>query len=291
MSPRGMGPGPCTAQRNKAMAGTTIIRARKGWMPLNLREMWQFRELLYFLAWRNIKVKYKQTALGVVWAILQPLLAMLVFSFIFGRLAGMPTDGVPYPLFVLIGLLPWNYFAGVLGQSAGSLVVESNLITKIYFPRLLVPASDAISMLLDFFITFIVLGVLLIYYGITPGPGLALVPLLVAITLMNALGFGMWFSALNVRYRDIQYIIPFLIQIWMFASPVIYPKSLLGGRYGWVLLLNPMGGVIEAYRPALLGHMPIPWVSLAVSSFIGFLVFVGGLFYFRRVERHFADVV
>jgi len=286
-----MGPGPCTAQRNKAMAGTTIIRARKGWMPLNLREMWQFRELLYFLAWRNIKVKYKQTALGVVWAILQPLLAMLVFSFIFGRLAGMPTDGVPYPLFVLIGLLPWNYFAGVLGQSAGSLVVESNLITKIYFPRLLVPASDAISMLLDFFITFIVLGVLLIYYGITPGPGLALVPLLVAITLMNALGFGMWFSALNVRYRDIQYIIPFLIQIWMFASPVIYPKSLLGGRYGWVLLLNPMGGVIEAYRPALLGHMPIPWVSLAVSSFIGFLVFVGGLFYFRRVERHFADVV
>ncbi len=273
------------------MAVTTIIKARKGWMPLNLGELWRFRELLYFLAWRNIKVKYKQTALGVVWAILQPLLAMLVFSFIFGRLAGMPTDGVPYPLFVLIGLLPWNYFAGVLGQSAGSLVVESNLITKIYFPRLLVPASDAISMLLDFFITFLVLGVIFVYYGVTPGTGLALVPLLILITLMNALGFGMWFSALNVRYRDIQYIIPFLIQIWMFATPVIYPKSLLGGRYGWVLLLNPMGGVIEAFRPALLGHMPIPWVSLLVSTATGLAVFLGGIFYFRRVERHFADVV
>ncbi|MFQ5353957.1 MAG: ABC transporter permease [Thermodesulfobacteriota bacterium] len=276
---------------NKTISDITVINARSGWIPLNIREMWQFRELLYFLAWRNIKVKYKQTALGVIWAILQPILAMLVFSFIFGSLAKMPTDGVPYPLFVLIGLLPWNYFAGVLGQSTSSLVAESNLITKIYFPRLLVPASDALSMLLDFFITFLVLGLLLIYYSITPGVGLLLVPLLVMITLMNALGFGLWFSALNVRYRDIQYIIPFLIQIWMFATPVIYPKSLLGGKYGWILLLNPMGGVIEAFRPALLGHLPIPWTSLAVSTGIGFLVFAGGLLYFRRVERHFADVV
>jgi len=260
-------------------------------MSINAGEMWQFRELLFFLAWRNIKVKYKQTALGVVWAILQPLLAMLVFSLIFGRFARMPSDGVPYPLFVLIGLLPWNYFAGVLGQSAGSLVVESNLITKIYFPRLLVPASDALSLLLDFFITFFVLGLMFIYYGVTPGAGLFLVPLLIMITFMNALGFGMWFSALNVRYRDIQYIIPFLIQIWMFATPVIYPRSLLGGRYGWILLLNPMGGVIEAFRPALIGNLPIPWVSLSVSTIIGFLVFTGGLYYFRRVERHFADVV
>ncbi|MFQ5353651.1 MAG: ABC transporter permease [Thermodesulfobacteriota bacterium] len=276
---------------NKTVSDITVIRARSGWMPINLREMWQFRELLYFLAWRNIKVKYKQTALGVIWAILQPVLAMLVFSFIFGRLAGMPTDGVPYPLFVLIGILPWTYFAGVLGQSAGSLVMEANLITKIYFPRLLVPASDALSMLLDFFITFFVLGLLFIYYGITPGIGLLLVPLLILITLMNALGFAMWFSALNVRYRDIQYIIPFLIQIWMFATPVIYPKSLLGGTYGWILLLNPMGGVIEAFRPALLGHLPIPWTALAISTGIGFLIFAGGILYFRRVERYFADVV
>jgi len=276
---------------NKTISDITVIKARKGWMAINAGEMWKFRELLYFLAWRNIKVKYKQTALGVVWAILQPLLAMLVFSIIFGRLAKMPTDGVPYPLFVLIGLLPWNYFAGVLGQSAGSLVVESNLITKIYFPRLLVPASDALSMLLDFFITFFVLGLMFIYYGVTPGMGLLLVPLLIMITLMNALGFGMWFSALNVKYRDIQYIIPFLIQIWMFATPVIYPKSLFGGRYGWILMLNPMGGVIEAFRAALLGHLPIPWVSLVISTVIGLLIFLGGLFYFRRVERFFADVV
>ncbi len=276
---------------NKSISNTTLIEPRSGWMALNLREMWRFRELLYFLAWRNIKIKYKQTALGVVWAVVQPLLAMIVFSVIFGRLAKMPSDGIPYPLFVLIGLLPWNYFAGVLGMATNSLVAESNLITKIYFPRLLIPASDALSMLLDFFITFLVLGILLIYYGITPGSGLLLVPLLVLITLMNALGFGLWFSALNVRYRDIQYIIPFLIQIWMFATPVIYPKSLIGGHYGWVLLLNPMGGVIEAFRPALMGHLPIPWVSLAVSTFTGFLVFAGGLLYFRRVERHFADVV
>lgn len=276
---------------DKTISDITVIKARKGWMPINAGEMWQFRELLYFLAWRNVKIKYKQTALGVVWALLQPLLAMLVFSFIFGRLAKMPTDGVPYPLFVLIGLLPWNYFAGVLGQSAGSLVVESNLITKIYFPRLLVPASDALSMLLDFFITFFVLGIMLIYYGVTPGMGFLLVPLLIVITLMNALGFAMWFSALNVKYRDIQYIIPFLIQIWMFATPVIYPKSLLGGTYGWILLLNPMGGVIEAFRAALLGHLPIPWLSLGISTTIGFLIFLGGLFYFRRVERHFADIV
>jgi len=276
---------------NNSTSNITVIRARKGWGAINVGEMWKFRELLYFLAWRNIKVKYKQTALGVVWAILQPLLAMLVFSIIFGRLAKMPTDGVPYPLFVLIGLLPWNYFAGVLGQSAGSLVVESNLITKIYFPRLLVPASDALSMLLDFFITFFVLGLMFIYYGVTPGMGLLLVPLLIMITLMNALGFGMWFSALNVKYRDIQYIIPFLIQIWMFATPVIYPKSLFGGRYGWILMLNPMGGVIEAFRAALLGHLPIPWVSLVISTVIGLLIFLGGLFYFRRVERFFADVV
>jgi len=276
---------------NKSASNITVIKARKGWMSINAGEMWQFRELLFFLAWRNVKIKYKQTALGVVWAILQPLLAMLVFSFIFGRLAKMPSDGVPYPLFVLTGLLPWNYFAGVLSQSTGSLVAESNLITKIYFPRLLVPASDAISMLLDFFITFFVLGIMFIYYGVTPGTGLLLVPLLIMITLMNALGFGMWFSALNVRYRDIQYIIPFLIQIWMFATPVIYPRSLAGGRYGWILLLNPMGGVIEAFRAALLGHLSIPWAPLVVSTAIGCLIFLGGLLYFRRVERFFADVV
>lgn len=273
------------------MSDVTIIKPQKGWIPVNFRELWKFREILFFLTWRNIKIKYKQTALGVIWAVLQPLLAMLIFSFIFGRLASMPSDGAPYPLFVLIGLIPWNYFAGVLGLASGSLVTESNLITKIYFPRLLVPTATSVALLLDFFIATLVLGILFVYYGAVPGAGVVLVPLLIVITFMNALAFSMWFSALNVRYRDIQYVIPFLVQIWMFATPVIYPKSLFGAKYGWILLLNPMGGVIEAFRAAVLGHLPIPWASLGVSTGIGFLVFMGGLFYFRRVERYFADVV
>ncbi|MDO8445445.1 MAG: ABC transporter permease [Deltaproteobacteria bacterium] len=268
-----------------------IIEPKKGWLPVNFKEIWQFRELLYFLAWRDVKVKYKQTALGIIWAIMQPVLAMLIFSALFGRFAGIPSDGVPYPIFVYIGLLPWNYFAAVLGQSTNSVVSGSNLITKIYFPRLIIPASSAIAALLDFFIASIVLALMMAYYGVNLSSGVLLVPFLVLITMINALGFGLWFSALNVRYRDIQYAIPFLIQIWMFATPVIYPTSLIGGSYGWLLMLNPMGGVIEAFRPAVLGHMPIPWTSLAVSTSIGLIVFIGGLFYFRSVERYFADVI
>lgn len=270
---------------------TIIIEPKKGWLPVNFKEIWQFRELLYFLAWRDVKVKYKQTALGIIWAIMQPVLAMLIFSALFGRFAGIPSDGVPYPIFVYIGLLPWNYFAAVLGQSTNSVVSGSNLITKIYFPRLIIPASSAIAALLDFFIASTVLALMMAYYGVNLSPGVLLVPFLVLMTMINALGFGLWFSALNVKYRDIQYAIPFLIQIWMFATPVIYPTSLIGGNYGWLLMLNPMGGVIEAFRPAVLGHMPIPWTSLGISTAIGLLVFIGGLFYFRSVERYFADVI
>jgi len=261
-----------------------VIKPGKGWMPVNFRELWKFRELLYFLAWRDVKVKYKQTALGVVWALMQPLLTMLIFSVLFGRLARMPSDGAPYPIFVFIGLLPWNYFSSVLGQSTNSLVAGSSLVSKIYFPRLLIPASSAVAALLDLAIGFL-------YYGVAISAGTLLVPVLVLLTLMNAIGFGLWFSALNVKYRDIQYVIPFLIQIWMFVTPVIYPKSLFGEKWGWLLLLNPMGGIIEAFRPAVLGHMPIPWTALAISSAIGFIVFVGGVFYFKRVERHFADII
>ena len=268
-----------------------VIEPRKGWMPVNFRELWKFRELLYFLAWRDVKVKYKQTALGVVWALMQPLLTMVIFSVLFGRLARMPSDGAPYPIFVFIGLLPWNYFSSVLGQSTNSLVAGSSLVSKIYFPRLLIPASSAIAALLDLAIGFIVLGALMLYYGVNISAGTLLVPVLVLLTLMNAVGFGLWFSALNVKYRDIQYVIPFLIQIWMFVTPVIYPKSLFGEKWGWLLLLNPMGGIIEAFRPAVLGHMPVPWLSLAISSAIGLIVFVGGVFYFKRVERHFADII
>jgi len=277
----------------KGSAGSdiTVIEPRKGWMPVNLGELWKFRELLYFLAWRDVKVKYKQTALGVIWAVLQPLLAMLVFSVLFGRFAHMPSDGIPYPIFVYIGILPWNYFASVLGQSTNSLVAGSNLITKIYFPRLIIPASSAIAAMIDLFFGAVFLAAMMVYYGVGISAGILLVPILVAITLMNAIGFGIWFSALNVRYRDIQYVIPFLIQIWMFATPVIYPSSLVGGRYGRILMLNPMGGVIEAFRPALLGHAPVPWAALGTSSLVGLLVFAGGVAYFRRVERYFADII
>ena len=268
-----------------------VIEPKKGWMPINLRELWKFRELLYFLAWRDIKVKYKQTALGVVWAVLQPLLTMAIFSVLFGRFARMPSDGAPYPIFVFIGLLPWNYFSSVLGQSTNSLVAGSSLVSKIYFPRLLIPMSSAIAALLDLAIGFAVLVAMMFYYGVSISVGTLLVPVLVLLTLMNAVGFGLWFSALNVKYRDVQYVIPFLIQIWMFVTPVIYPRSLFGEKWGWLLLLNPMGGVIEAFRPAVLGHMPIPWTALLVSSAIGLAGFVGGVFYFRRVERYFADVI
>lgn len=269
----------------------TIIEPRKGWRPVNFREIWKFRELLYFLAWRDVKVKYKQAAIGVIWAIVQPLLAMLIFSVIFGRFAGIPSDGAPYPVFVYIGLLPWNYFASVLGQSTNSVVGGSNLISKIYFPRLIIPGSTAIAALIDFLIASVLLGFMMLYYGVNLSAGILLVPFLVIITMMNALGFGFWFSALNVKYRDVQHAIPFLIQIWMFATPVIYPTSLLGDEYGWLLMLNPMGGVIEAFRPAVLGHMPIQWIPLAISTSVGFIVFVGGMFYFRSVERYFADVI
>lgn len=270
---------------------TIIIEPKTGWTSVNPAEVWRFRELLYFLAWRDVKVKYRQTALGVIWAILQPVIAMLIFNTVFGRFARMPSDGAPYPIFVYIGLLPWNYFASVLGTSTTSLVAGTNLVTKIYFPRLIMPMSSAIAALLDLFIASAMLALLMFYYGVQISPGVLLVPVLILITMMNAVGFGIWFSALNVRYRDVQYAIPFLIQIWLFATPVIYPVSLLGEKYRWLLMLNPMGGVIEAFRPAILGHMPVPWLSLAVSTMVGFLVFVSGVFYFKRVERYFADVI
>lgn len=270
---------------------TVVIEPKKGWAPVDLRELWRFRELLYFLAWRDIKVKYKQTALGVVWAVLQPVLAMLIFSFIFGRLASIPSEGAPYPVFVLTGLLFWNYFAAVLTQSTTSLVTGANLVSKVYFPRLIIPASSAIAALIDFLIGFAVLVAIMLWYGVGLNAGMLLAPVIMVVTLVNAVGFGIWLSALNVRYRDIQYAVPFLVQIWMFASPVIYPSSLLGEKWSWLMYLNPMSGVIEAIRPLMLSNKAIPWEGLAVSAAIGIAVFLGGVFYFRRVERHFADVI
>ena len=269
----------------------TIIEPKTGWVPVDFREIWNYRELLYFLTKRDIKVRYKQTVLGGLWAVIQPAFTMLVFTLFFGRLAKMPSDGLPYPIFVYAGLLPWTYFANAISASGNSLVGSSNLITKVYFPRLVVPASAALAGLLDFFIALFVLAALMIWYQFLPGPAILLFPFLVALTFLCAVGVGLWLSALNVQYRDIRYAIPFLIQVWMFVSPVIYPVSLVHGNYQWLLALNPMGGVIHAYRAALLGHQPIDWGLLGLSTLIILALFLGGLYYFRRMEKVFADVV
>jgi len=269
----------------------TLIEPRRGWAALDLAELWRYSELFYFLTKREIQVRYKQTVLGALWAIIQPLFSMIVFTLFFGRLARIPSDGIPYPIFVYTGLLPWTYFANALTASGNSLVGNANLITKIYFPRLIIPASASLAGLLDFFIAMLVLAGLMIYYHFAPGMGLLLFPILVLLTFMCAVGVGLWLSALNVQFRDIRYVIPFLIQLWMFVSPVIYPVSMVPQKYRWLLALNPMGGVINAYRSALLGHRSIEWGMLAISTVIIIVLFTGGLFYFRRMERTFADVV
>ncbi len=270
---------------------TTIIEPKKGWIPIDLKEIWNYRELLYFLTKRDIKVRYKQTVLGGLWAIIQPVFTMIVFTLFFGRLAKMPSDGIPYPIFVYAGLLPWTYFANALSTSGNSLVGSANLITKVYFPRLIIPASASMAGLLDFFIAMLVMGAMMIYYQFVPSIGILLFPFLVGLTFLCAVGVGLWLSALNVQYRDIRYVIPFLIQLWMFVSPVIYPISMVPQKYQWLLALNPMGGVIEAYRASLLGHMPINWFLLGLSTVVIIILFLSGLYYFRRMEKTFADVI
>lgn len=269
----------------------TVIEPKKGWIPLDFREVWNYRELLYFLTKRDIKVRYRQTVLGGLWAIIQPLFTMVVFTLFFGRMAQMPSDGIPYPIFVYAGLLPWTYFANAVSMSGNSLVGSAHLITKVYFPRLIVPASAALAGLLDFFVALIVLIGLMLYYQVLPGPAILLFPVLAGLTFLCALGVGLWLSALNVQYRDIRYVIPFLIQLWMFVSPVIYPISLVSESYRWLMAVNPMGGVIHAYRATLLGHQPVDWALLGISTSVILLLLLGGLFYFRRMERVFADVV
>jgi lipopolysaccharide transport system permease protein len=269
----------------------TVIEPQKGWIPLDFREVWNYRELLYFLTKRDIKVRYRQTVLGGLWAIIQPFFTMVVFTLFFGRMAQMPSDGIPYPIFVYAGLLPWTYFANAVSMSGNSLVGSAHLITKVYFPRLIVPASAALAGLLDFFVALIVLIGLMLYYQVLPGPAILLFPVLAGLTFLCALGVGLWLSALNVQYRDIRYVIPFLIQIWMFVSPVIYPLGMVSENYRWLMAVNPMGGVIHAYRATLLGHQPVDWALLCISTAVILLLVLGGLFYFRRMERVFADVV
>lgn len=280
-----------TEPSNASATDLTVIEPKKGWVPIDFKEFWQYRELLYFLVKRDIKVRYKQTVLGGLWAVIQPLFTMVVFTLFFGRLAKMPSDGIPYPIFVYAGLLPWTYFANALSASGNSLVGNAHLISKVYFPRLIIPSSSALSGLLDFFIAMIVLAAMMVYYRFFPHTGILLFPVLIGLTFLCAVGAGLWLSAMNVQYRDIRYVIPFLIQLWMFVSPVIYPVSMMGEKYRWLMALNPMGGIITAYRSSLLGHQPIDWQLLGISTTIILAVFVSGLYYFRRMEKTFADIV
>jgi lipopolysaccharide transport system permease protein len=269
----------------------TLIRPSTGWVPLRLRELWEYRELLYFLTWRDIKVRYKQTALGAAWAVIQPFFTMVVFSIFFGRLARVPSDGAPYPVFAYTALVPWTYFATALTQSANSLVDHARLITKVYFPRLLVPAAAVVAGLVDFAIAFLVLLGMLLYYGVPLTARILTIPLFLLLAAATALGVGLWLSALNVRYRDVRYTIPFLVQFWLFASPVAYPASLVPRQWRLLFGLNPMTGVVEGFRWALLGRADAPDRIVVVSALTVIAVLVGGVFYFRRVEKDFADVV
>lgn len=267
------------------------IRPSKGWVALKIRDLWTYRELLYFLTWRDIKVRYKQTALGASWAIIQPLFTMLIFTLFFGKLAKIPSDGIPYPIFAYAGLLPWTFFSNAVTNSGNSLVGSSNLITKVYFPRMIIPGAAVMAGLVDFAIAFAVLVVLMIYYGVALTWSVLALPLLVTLTSLLALGVGMWMSALNVKYRDVRYALPFLIQLWMFASPIIYPASLLPEKWRWVLWLNPLSGIIEGYRASLLGQTAFDWPALAISTVITLAVLIYSAYSFRRMERTFADIV
>jgi len=274
-----------------ATAPLVRIRPSAGWRALNLAELWRYRELLWFLALRDLKLRYKQTALGIAWAVIQPLGTMIVFSIFFGKLGGLPSDGQEYPLFVLTALLPWQLFAYALTQSSNSLVSEQRLITKVYFPRLIVPLASVLSGLADFGITFVLVLGMMAWYEVVPGWGVLLVPAFVLFALAAALSVGLWLSALNVQYRDFRYTIPFLTQFWMFVTPVAYPSTLVPERWRLLYGLNPMAGVVDGFRWALLGGTTPPGPMMLVSLAAVAALLVGGMFYFRRMERTFADVV
>ena len=272
-------------------APVIVVKPSKGWISLKLRETWQYRELLYFLTWRDIKVRYKQTVLGAAWAIIQPFFTMIVFSIFFGRLARMPSDGLPYPIFAYAALVPWTFFANGLNQASNSLVGSANLIKKVYFPRLVVPISSVISGVFDFMLAFVVLLGMMLYYGIFPTVNIVWLPFLLLLTLTTSLGVGLWLSALNVQFRDVRYTVPFLTQFWLFATPIAYPSSLLSQPWRTLYGINPMVGVVEGFRWALLGTDTAPGPIIIVSSFMALTLLAGGAFYFRRLGRTFADVI
>jgi lipopolysaccharide transport system permease protein len=266
-----------------------VIQPRRGWIAIDWRELWESRELLYFLALRDIKVRYKQTVLGVAWAVLQPVTTMVIFTVIFGRLAKLPSDGIPYALFVFAGLVPWTFFSNNISQASMSLLNQQSLLTKIYLPRLFIPSSAIGGSLIDLAVSAVIVALLMAWYGVAPGVGVLAIPFLVVLTIAASLGVGLSLAALIVTYRDFRYVVPFLLQSWLYVSPVIYPVSMVPERFQPLLALNPMAGIIDGFRSALFG---LPWntTALAVSSVSAVLLLAYGLFYFRRTERIFADL-
>ena len=269
----------------------TFIKPSRGWLLPQMKDVWAYRELLYFLVWRDLKVRYKQTVLGVLWAVIQPFFLMVIFSIFFGKLAKIPSEGIPYPIFAYAALLPWTYFAQSLNACSESLVGNSHLITKVYFPRLIIPISSVLSGLVNFAISFSILLAMMFYYHIIPTLSVLLLPFLIVMAMATALGAGLWLSALNVQYRDIRYAISFLVQFWFFATPVVYPSSLVPDSWRFLYSLNPMVGVVEGFRGALLAKGQIIGPMFAVSIIVIVFLLISGIFYFRRMEKGFADVV
>jgi lipopolysaccharide transport system permease protein len=259
----------------------TVIEPQRDWLSVNLREIWKYRELVYILAWRDVKIRYKQTVLGAAWAIFQPFVSMIVFSVFFGTLVKVPSDNLPYPIFVYAGLLPWTFFANSLTGASNSLIGQANLISKVYFPRLII---------LDFAIALLIMFAMMLYYGFLPTISLSIFPFLLVATIATALGVGTLFSALSVAYRDVKYIVPFLVQLWMYATPIIYPASIVPERWRWVLSFNPMAGLIDGYRSSLLGK-PFDWLNISISLMVSFGFLALGLIYFKKVELRFADII
>jgi len=269
----------------------TVIQPNQGLLHLDLWAIWQYRELLYFLAWREIKVRYKQTVIGMAWAILQPLLTMTIFTIIFGNFAKIPSDGLPYPLFAYTALLPWEYFSQAISRSGVSLVSDANLIQKVYFPRLIIPLVAVVTPLVDFSLSFLVLLGMMVWFGVAPTWGVVALPLFLLLALLTTLAVGLWLSTLNVKYRDIRYTIPFLIQVWMYATPIAYPISLIPEKYRLLYSLNPMVGIVEGFRWALLGKESPDFRVMAVSASVVLALLFGGIVYFKKMEKTFADVI
>ena len=272
-------------------SGVLRIEPSKGWVPLRFRELWNYRELLYFLTWRDVKVKYKQTVLGASWAIIQPFFTMIVFSLFFGRLAKIPSEGIPYPIFSYSALVPWTFFANGLNMGSNSLVSGSNLLKKIYFPRLIMPLATVFSGLVDFSLSFAVLLIMMFHYGLMGTVNIVWIPFFLLLAFMTSLGVSLWLSAMNVQFRDVKYVIPFLAQIWMFATPIAYPSTLLHGVWRTLYGLNPMVGVVEGFRWALLGTHTAPGPMIIVSTAASSALLITGAYYFKRMEKSFADVV